>query len=654
MNFSQLKKLATAALFSAGLFASHSSLALSSIAPIANCKYVVTNSWGSGATASIEITNIRSTVISDWSVNWSYANNRVTGSWNAAVTGSNPYTANSLSWNAKIQPGQTISIGVQVNGNGAIEAPIVYGSICTNSYSTSSTSTSAYSSSSNVPSSRSSSLSSASSSLSSVSSSSLRSTVSSSTSACSGVQQCNWYGSLYPLCVTTQSGWGYENNKSCISPNTCTSQPSPFGVTGGACVQSSSSSSSLSSSSIRSSISSSRSSSSSSLSCPQGNSWPDCPWETWSPEYCALYGPPSCRSSSSASSRSSSSVSSAGVTSVQLTRMMGIGWNVGNSLDAIGGETNWGNPLITQQLINSVKAAGFKTIRLPVAWSKFSNEQNFVIQTAWMDRVEQVVNYALNADMYVVMNIHWDNGWMQPTYAQQAYVNNRLKIMWTQIATRFANYDDRLLFAGTNEVMVDGDYGTPTVEYYTVQNSFNQTFVSAVRATGGKNATRHLVVQGFNTNIDHTVNFAKIPTDTVSNRLMMEVHYYDPYNFTLNTSSNITQWGKNATNPNATETWANEAYTDAQFQKMKVNFVDKGIGVILGEYGVVSRTNVADHETYRNYWNEYITKSAYTHGMVPVYWDNGYGGNGGMALFDRASGAQLYPNLIQTIVKADD
>ena len=333
---------------------------------------------------------------------------------------------------------------------------------------------------------------------------------------------------------------------------------------------------------------------------------------------------------------------------------MGIGWNAGNSLDAIGGETAWGNPLITQQLINSVKAAGFKTIRLPVAWSKFSDESNFIIQAAWMDRVEQVVNYALNADMYVVMNIHWDNGWMQPTYAQQAYVNNRLNIMWTQIANRFKNYDNRLLFAGTNEVMVDGDYGTPTVEYYTVQNSFNQTFVNTVRATGGNNANRFLVVQGFNTNIDHTVNFAKVPTDTARNRLLMEVHYYDPYNFTLNTNSNITQWGKNATNPGAVETWANEAWADSQFQKMKTSFVDKGIGVILGEYGVVSRTNIGDHEGYRVYWNEYITKSAYTHGMVPVYWDNGYGGNGGMALFDRASGTQLYPNLIQAIVKADD
>lgn len=619
MKISQLKKVVMAALLSASFFASQSSLAQS-----ASCKYVVNNSWGAGATTSIEITNNGSTAINGWSVNWSYVNNRITGSWNATLSGSNPYNATNLSWNGSIPPGQTISFGMQVATNGAVETPVVSGAICGTSSAASSVRSSVVSSS--VQSSALSSV--VRSSSSSVLSSSSRSVSSSSTSACSGVQQCNWYGSPYPLCANTQSGWGYENNQSCISRATCTSQPAPFGVVGATCPQSSS----LSSSSVSSSRSSSLSSSSVS----------------------SVFSSAVSSVASSVSSRSSSSASSGGLTSVELTKRMGIGWNVGNSLDAIGGETAWGNPLITQQLINSVKAAGFKTIRLPVAWSKFSNEANFTIQPAWMDRVEQVVNYALNADMYVVMNIHWDGGWMQPTYAQQAYVNNRLKIMWTQIATRFANYDDRLLFAGTNEVMVEGDYGTPTAEYYTVQNSFNQTFVTAVRATGGKNATRHLVVQGFNTNIDHTVNFAKIPTDTVSNRLMMEVHYYDPYNFTLNTSSNITQWGSIATNPSATETWANESYTDAQFQKMKTNFVDKGVGVILGEYGVVSRTNVADHETYRNYWNEYITKSAYSRGLVPVYWDNGYGGNGGMALFDRASGTQLYPNLIQAIVKADD
>ncbi|MEI8631952.1 cellulase family glycosylhydrolase [Vibrio sp. PP-XX7] len=96
----------------------------------------------------------------------------------------------------------------------------------------------------------------------------------------------------------------------------------------------------------------------------------------------------------------------------------------------------------------------------------------FVIKDSWMDRVEEVVNYALKDDLYVILNIHWDGGWMQPTNAKQEYVNNRLAIMWKQIATRFRDYDHRVLFAGTNEVMVDGDYGTPTYEYYTVQNSF--------------------------------------------------------------------------------------------------------------------------------------------------------------------------------------
>lgn len=339
------------------------------------------------------------------------------------------------------------------------------------------------------------------------------------------------------------------------------------------------------------------------------------------------------------------------LTSVQLSQLMGAGWNLGNSLEAIGGETAWGNPETTQALINSVKAAGFKTIRIPVSWSEYANASD-TISSTWMARVKQVVDYAKNAGLYVIINIHWDGGWMQPTYADQNYVNNRITVFWTQIANHFKNYDDYLLFAGTNEVMVDGDYGTPTVEYYTVQNSFNQTFVNAVRATGGNNAVRHLVVQGFNTNIDHTISFATIPSDSASNRLMMEVHYYDPFNFTLNASSNIWQWGANATNSSAVETWANESYVDAQFQRMKNKFVNNGVAVIIGEYGVISRTNIPNAEAYRTYWNQYITRAAYTRGLVPIYWDNGYTANNGMGLFDRFNGAQVYPNLISTIVNA--
>ncbi len=214
------------------------------------------------------------------------------------------------------------------------------------------------------------------------------------------------------------------------------------------------------------------------------------------------------------------------LSSVEMAKNLNIGWNLGNSLEAIGGEPAWGNPQVSKRLIDSVKAAGFDAVRIPVAWSKFSDEENFIIQESWMNRVEEVVNYVLDNEMYAVINIHWDNGWMQPTYEEQDYVNNRLEIMWEQIAIRFRDYDDHLLFAGTNEVMVEGDYSTPTEEYYTVQNSFNQTFVNTVRETGGRNHYRHLVVQGFNTNINHTVNFAEIPEDVIEERLMMEVHYY--------------------------------------------------------------------------------------------------------------------------------
>lgn len=336
--------------------------------------------------------------------------------------------------------------------------------------------------------------------------------------------------------------------------------------------------------------------------------------------------------------------------SVQLTAQMGAGWNLGNSLEAIGGETAWGNPMVTKQLIDAVKAAGFTTVRIPVSWSSFSNASDFTINETWLNRVEEVVNYALDNDMYVIMNEHWDGGWMQPTNAQKDYVNNRLGVMWKQIATHFRDYDYHLIFAGTNEVMVDGQYGTPTAEYYNTQNSFNQTFVTTVRATGGRNAYRYLAVQGFNTNIDHAVAFAQIPTDVTANRILMEVHYYDPYNFTLNENSTITQWGSIATDPNATETWANESYVDAQFQKMKTKFIDNGVGVLLGEYGAIVREEVAGSETFRLHYLNYVSNSARTHGLVPVYWDNGFIGNHTMALFNRNTGAVVYPDVLDAIM----
>ncbi|WP_200975201.1 cellulase family glycosylhydrolase [Echinicola sp. 20G] len=340
------------------------------------------------------------------------------------------------------------------------------------------------------------------------------------------------------------------------------------------------------------------------------------------------------------------------ISSLELAQEMGLGWNLGNSLEAIGGETAWGNPLVNKNLIDAVKEAGFNAIRIPVAWSKFSNEATYTIDESWMNRVEEVVNYVLENDLYAIINIHWDGGWMQPTYAQQDQVNERLSAMWVQIALHFRDYDDHLLFAGTNEVLVEGEYGTPTEENYTVQNSFNQTFVNAVRGTGGRNTYRHLVIQGYNTNIDHTVSFAEIPEDGTADRLMMEVHYYDPYEFALDENSPVSQWGNDASNASKTAGWGNEAHADNQYSKMKTYYIDQGMPVILGEYGAISKTEFAEHEKYRESYIQYITQSAMDHGLVPFYWDNGFTGNHGFGLFNRETGEQEYPDIIEKIIQA--
>lgn len=348
------------------------------------------------------------------------------------------------------------------------------------------------------------------------------------------------------------------------------------------------------------------------------------------------------------------------LTSENVQALMSPGWNLGNTLEAIGGkssyttsqETAWGNPAATQALMDSVKAAGFKSVRIPVAWNQYTDRDS-VIRPFWLKRVQEVVDAAHKAGLYAVINVHWDGGWQQPTYKDQDQADARLAFFWKQIATHFRDYDDRLLFAGTNEIMVTGVYSAPTEENCKVQNGFNQIFVAAVRATGGNNANRWLVVQSYNTNIDHAVSCnAKMPGDTVAKRLMMEVHYYDPYNFTLNDKSPVWQWGKIATKASATETWANEAYADAQFKKMKVNFVDKGVPVLLGEYAASLKTEYDPDGKYRNYWNAYITRSAFEHGLVPMYWDNGVTSNHASGLFNRATATQAFPEAISEIVKA--
>lgn len=333
------------------------------------------------------------------------------------------------------------------------------------------------------------------------------------------------------------------------------------------------------------------------------------------------------------------------IPSRDLAQAMSPGINLGNTLEALPTETSWGNPPTTQKIMLAYKAAGFNSVRIPVAWLAHADARDR-IDPAWMARVRQVVDHARAAGLIVMINTHWDGGWLNhPSYDKQAALNARLAGLWTQIANAFKDYDEHLLFAGTNEVGMESLFAPPNDEYAAVQNSFNQTFVTTVRATGGNNARRHLVVQGYNTNIEHTIKRAVLPKDTVADRLMMEVHYYDPYDFALNGESKIWQWGAIAKDPAATQTWADEPWVEKQFGGMRRHFADRGVPVIVGEYGAYPKREFPGMKPYVRYWIRQVTGTMRKHGLVPMWWDTG-------GLFDRTTGAQKEPEMIRDIVEA--
>src|SRR6187455_805696 len=327
------------------------------------------------------------------------------------------------------------------------------------------------------------------------------------------------------------------------------------------------------------------------------------------------------------------------------------GWNLGNTLEAQCGETAWGNPATTQALINAVKAAGFNAIRIPAAWNCHVNPAgSTTIDSAWMARVKTVVDYAYSQGMYVIVNIHWDNGWLQdhPTFDFQTANNQKQTALWTQIANTFKTYNERMLFAGTNEV--HANYSEPTSEHITVQQSYNQTFVNAVRATGGNNATRTLVVQTYNTNAWHGLHYFTMPSDSASNRLIVEFHHYDPYDYTLNPSGPCLAWGAQFTQYSNCS-WAQENYHTDLFGQIRTKWVAAGIPVIMGEYGVARRSNLDDAS--RQYYLEFVNRTATTNGIKTFYWDNGAtsGASDVFALFNRSSGAIVDANGLNAIMR---
>jgi len=334
-------------------------------------------------------------------------------------------------------------------------------------------------------------------------------------------------------------------------------------------------------------------------------------------------------------------------TAVQLAANIKLGWNIGNTLEATGGETAWGNPKVTKALIDLVKANGFNAVRIPCSWNQnMVNASTAQIKADWLARVKEVVQYCIDNNMYVIVNIHWDGGWLENncTEAQKVANNAKQKAFWEQIATSLRDFDEHLLFASANE---------PNVENATqmaVLTSYHQTFIDAVRSTGGKNAYRTLVVQGPSTDIDKTNKLMlTLPTDKVASRMMVEVHYYTPWNFCGMEKDEtwgkmFYYWGANyhsTTDTAHNATYGEESDLDKLFKSMKTQFVDKGIPVVLGEFGAIRRSNLTGndltlHLDSRAFFLKYVVKQAKANGILPFYWDAGNLGVNTMSLFDRS------------------
>lgn len=322
-----------------------------------------------------------------------------------------------------------------------------------------------------------------------------------------------------------------------------------------------------------------------------------------------------------------------------LMKNIKIGWNLGNSLEATGGETAWNNPATTLAMITKIREMGFNAVRIPCSWDQYLNDETtYEIKATWLARVKEVVDYCIQNDLYAILNIHWDGGWLENDIPNgyNEEVNNKQRVLWTQIATYFRDYDEHLLFAGCNEPNVEDEDDMATLLKY------EQTFVDAVRATGGKNVYRNLIVQGPSTDIDKTMQYmTALPVDETPNRLSVEVHYYSSWQFCG--MENDESWGKafyfwgEENKKYATGVyegrWDNvcgESYVQSQFQKLKERFTDQGIPVIIGEFAAIRRTLSDEqaqegHDLSRAAFDECVVREANARGLVPFYWDRGDG-----------------------------
>ena len=325
-----------------------------------------------------------------------------------------------------------------------------------------------------------------------------------------------------------------------------------------------------------------------------------------------------------------------------------MGWNLGNSLEAEGTETSWGNPATTADMIKSIKGEGFNAVRIPVRWGQHCDMSTMAIDEKWLSRVKEIVDWCLAENMYVIINTHHDL-WLEhyPTNAKKTELNEKLGKLWTNIATAFADYDGRLAFAGLNEVNAEGNWGlTPTQENYDVTNSFNQTFVDAVRATGGNNALRNLVVQSYRCNPTMGLTNLVVPTDPTPNRLSVEFHYYDPYSYCSGAAGSYNYWGIAFSDKGTVTPDGNEKSLANFFLTIREKWWEQGLGVVIGEYGCSCHYTTADKATQEanmQYYMKCLVSEARKNGFAAFVWDNNAYGNGSekFGIFDRKNNMKV-------------
>lgn len=330
-----------------------------------------------------------------------------------------------------------------------------------------------------------------------------------------------------------------------------------------------------------------------------------------------------------------------GKTADELAGMMGKAWNLGNALDSTSdgtvGETLWNNKFpVSKEMFDAVKAAGFDTVRIPVSYMDKIVENadgTYTIDSAYMARVKQVVDAAISANLFVIVNIHNDGGngvedmWLDITKTGDEFtaVQNKFAGVWSSIANTFADYDQKLIFEGFNELN-NGNYNsTPSTSEIANVNSLNAKFVETVRNVGGKNIDRVLIVSGYNANINNTIEGFVKPNDTSTDGLMLSVHFYDPYDFTLN-ENGTSSWG----------TESEKSYLQNQISEIAEFSSDETMPIFIGEYGAADKNNTSARADYY-YWLNYYADSNTDTKIVTACWDNGDINQNGFALFDRTT-----------------